>query len=186
MGLGVAFTGHVKLSVLLKRTRASETQRTQTRLYLRGPLSQNQRNGKTSGPTFGLRNPNRKQKDGNQHKILPKSLIPSERGRCHPSQSTKPNHPKPLSTTLWHGPARTGTTNPLTILIYRPSNLQVVDFVVRCVEVDGGCCLIREFLTDLGFSRGGTDVQDHLSILWISIRWARANLHSWPTLPATG
>ena len=44
------------------------------------------------------------------------------------------------------------TTNSLTILIYRPSVLQVVGFVVRCIGLMR-CFLIREFLTDLGFGR---------------------------------
>ena len=72
-----------------------------------------------------------------QRKVLPKSLIPSEQDQCHPSQSTQLRRSKSLSTTLWHGLDRIGTTNPLTILIYRPSNLQVVGFVVRCVELMG-------------------------------------------------
>ena len=44
------------------------------------------------------------------------------------------------------------TVNSLTILIYRPSVLQVVGFVVRCIGLMR-CFLIREFLTDLGFGR---------------------------------
>ena len=71
-----------------------------------------------------------------QRKVLQKSLVPSEQDRCHPSQSAQLHRSKPLSTTLWHGLDRVGTTGPLTILIYRPSVLQVVGFVVRCTGRD--------------------------------------------------
>ena len=95
-----------------------------------------------------------------QHKVLPKSLIPSERDQCHPSQSTRPRHSNPSLTTPWHGPARMVAANPLTILIYRPLVLQVVGFVVRCTGVMG-CFLIREFPTDLGFRRGTVPLPGH-------------------------
>ena len=91
-------------------------------------------------------------KEGSQRNVLSKSLIPSEQDRCHPSQSTRPHRSKPLSRTLQHGPAPMEIANPLTILIYRPSVLRVVGFVVRCTGVMTGF-LIWEFLTDFGFSR---------------------------------
>ena len=77
------------------------------------------------------------------------------------------------------------TTNPLTILIYRPSNLQVVDFVVRCVELMGGVSLSGNFSqTSALAGGGGGSAQGHTLHLkfWISIRWPHANLHSWPNL----
>ena len=76
-----------------------------------------------------------KARECSQRKVLPKSLIPSERDQRHPSQSPQLDHSQPLPRALWHGPVCMGTTNPLTILIYRPSVLQVVGFVVRCTGV---------------------------------------------------
>ena len=76
-----------------------------------------------------------KARECSQRKVLPKSLIPSEQDQCHPSQSARLHHSQPLPRALWHGPVCMGTTNPLTILIYRPSVLQVVGFVVRCTGV---------------------------------------------------
>jgi hypothetical protein len=95
-----------------------------------------------------------------QHKVPQKSLIPSERDQCHPSQSARPHHSNPPSTTPWRGPARMVATNPLTILIYRPLVLQVVGFVVRCIGVMMRF-LIREFPTGFGLRRETVPLPGH-------------------------
>ena len=124
-----------RISVLLKRTKASETQRTQTKLYLEILLSPKRYSDENTRRTFGLRKPHRKREEGSQHKVFQKSVIPSKQDQFHPSQSTKFHLSKPLSRAQRHGKV-VGTTNPLTILIYRPSVLQVVGLVVRCTEGD--------------------------------------------------
>lgn len=71
-----------------------------------------------------------------QHREPSKSSIPSKRDPCHPSKSIQLHFSNPHPRTLWHDPTRIRTANSLTILIYRPSVLRVVGFVVWCTEDD--------------------------------------------------
>jgi hypothetical protein len=61
VGLGMAFTGYVNQRP--PQCKASETRRTQTKLYLGRFFSPNQSTDKSVRRTFGLRQPNRKQED---------------------------------------------------------------------------------------------------------------------------
>jgi len=125
------------MSVLLKRTKASETQRTQTRLYLGMIFSPNQSTSNNARRTFRLGKPNRKQEDAGQQKVLPKSLISSEHDRCHLSQylpdSTTENRSQGHSgmvQLVW------GAADSLIILVSPSSVFRVVGFVDWCTLGD--------------------------------------------------
>ena len=133
-------------------------QRTQTRLYLGILFSPNQSTNKNARRTFRLGKPNREQEDAGQQKVLPKSLIPSEQDRCHPSQSTRLNHSKPLSRALWHGPTRmggSGFTHHFGLPFLGLAGRRFCRLVYRVMR----CFLIQEFPTDFGFSRGSCLVE---------------------------